>query len=379
MSGGESKEEARAGAAGGLGEQTGAQPRRSGTRDRTPTEAALLSIAQRGSSGDRRSRRRDNKALADALRDVLASQTVTSGQGGVAAGSAAPGAAASAAGGVGSGSGSGGGSSGSASGSGAVGTGPGAAPSLAAVVASLPGGRRRPGDRRTSVPRRDGGSSGSDSTGDDSDYGPPSGSGPSSDGSLSEGSDRSNSHRRHGAHSRREHAARERWGREAFRAIRRTATRSFVSENSHHQYRKRRNAEEALAWCAALDGLLATRGITGDHAAVEVAVRRLVVVREADRTDSWAVAKALTVWTPGIDIGTMEQHRRLRRDVAAIRAEGKDSARDRTTGDGGRSRRPRRGGGSARSTKPAQQPSGGSSSSRGGGSAGARRPPRAAQ
>ncbi len=204
----------------------------------------------------------------------------------------------------------------------------------------------------------------------------------SSDGS-SDGSDRSRPHRRHGAHSRRERAARERWGREAFRAIRRTATRSFVSENGHYQYRKRRNAEEALAWCAALDALLATRGVTGDHPAVEVAVRRLVVVREADRTNSWAVAKALTIWSPGIDIGTMEQHRRLRRDVAAIRTEEKDSARDRTTGGAARSRRPRSGVGSTRSTAPVPSGGGGgtggaSGFSRGGGGHGARRPPRTA-
>ena len=103
--------------------------------------------------------------------------------------------------------------------------------------------------------------------------------------------------------------------------IRESATGSFVAEDIHYEYRKERNRKEALAWCAALDALLATRGITGEHVVVEIAVRRLHAVREADRTNSWSVAEALDIWAPGFTLGTIDQRRRLRRDVRGMRSE----------------------------------------------------------
>ena len=54
---------------------------------------------------------------------------------------------------------------------------------------------------------------------------------------------------------------------------------------------------------------------------MEIGVRPLHSVREADRTDSWAIAEALDIWAPGVALGTIDQRRRLRRDVRGMRSE----------------------------------------------------------
>ena len=155
------------------------------------------------------------------------------------------------------------------------------------------------------------------------------------------------------------------------RQVRAAPTRSFLGEDVHFPYAKVRNEAEARAWCAALDAMLATPGITGNHRAVEIAVRRLIAVREADRTNSWRAAAALDVWSPGVQFGTVEQRRRLRRDVAAIRSERGD--------DAGRTRR-----GGRTAVKASSSSGGGKSAakgrgdSRGGSGRGAGGPPRGA-
>ena len=190
----------------------------------------------------------------------------------------------------------------------------------------------------------------------------------SDDGSGSDGGDDGRrgggGNRRRDDFSRRDASARERWGPAAVRSVLRSSTGTFIGENGFFKYANERNEKEAGVLCAIVDSLLSTTGIRDSHYAIEVAVRRLVAVREADRQHDWGAGDALDIWSPGAELGTIDQRRRLRRDINARRTAAAPSSQQRSRGS------------RSRSSAGAPAASGSGSLARGGGGKRSARPPR---
>jgi hypothetical protein len=125
-----------------------------------------------------------------------------------------------------------------------------------------------------------------------------------------------------GAKSRRDLSAAERWAPTEVDAVVRSSSGTFVGENlPWKSYRVKRNEKESDLLCAVLDCLVANKR----DDATELLVRRLIGIREHDKDDSWDAADSLDIWSPRRIIGTIDQRRRLRKDVAHLRSQAKSS------------------------------------------------------